>query len=199
MDSNLFLIRHGKSEWNELGLWTGWTDISLHPLGVLEARRAGEALKDFFIHSAHVSTLKRAQETLQEIQNTTGGKFPIRVSPALNERHYGIYTGKNKWQIKNEIGEKAFEEIRRGWNTPIPEGETLEVVHNRIVPYYTDIILPELRDGKNVLIVAHGNSLRALMKHIEDIPVDQIPFLEIACGEIVRYRMKGSTFVREKQ
>lgn len=186
---HLILVRHGKSEWNHLGLWTGQTDVDLVEEGREEARKAGEALTDIEIHSAHVSALKRAQQTLDEIKTTLGhNDLPVNSHHALNERHYGIHTGKNKWQVKEEIGDEAFHQIRRGWDAPVPEGETLKDVHARVVPYYEENIKKELAEGKNVLVVAHGNSLRALAKHLEDLDEAQVCDLEIGTGEVHCYK-----------
>lgn len=189
--SHLFLVRHGKSEWNEKGLWTGWTDIDLNEQGVEEAKRAGEALEHLDIHVAHVSELKRAKQTLEHIKDTIKKVFTTKSHKALNERNYGIYTAKNKWQVKEEIGEEAFQKLRRGWDVPIPEGESLKDVHARVVPYFVEHVLPDLKNEKNTLIVAHGNSLRALAKHLENISDDAICDLEIGTGEVHCYLFEG--------
>lgn len=184
----LFLVRHGKSEWNKLGLWTGWTDVELEQEGYEEAQRAGENLKDEEIHIVYTSVLKRTHQTFEKIKEASG-KSNLTYIPheALNERHYGIHTGKNKWQVKEEIGEEQFQKIRRGWDVPIPEGETLKDVHNRVVPYYEENIKKDLLEGKNVLIVAHGNSLRALIKHLENLDELQISGVELDTGEVTAY------------
>lgn len=197
---HLILIRHGKSAWNHRGLWTGWTDVELVEEGKEEARKTGHALKGITIHKAFISELKRTKQTLEEILNVLEEKnIPIEKAKALNERHYGIHTGKNKWQVKEEVGEEKFQAIRRGWDEKIPEGETLKDVHERVKPYYESIILPELKKGSNVLIVAHGNSLRAMIKHIENIHEDKISKLEIATGEIHMYTLdeKGTVLKKE--
>ena len=109
----LILVRHGKSQWNKLGKWTGWTDIGLVEEGLEEAKRAGEAIKDFRIDIVHVSDLKRTHETWREIQNVIGrSDLKAKAHPALKERSYGIHTGKNKWDVKKEVGE---EELSAGW------------------------------------------------------------------------------------
>ncbi|MEN9557823.1 MAG: hypothetical protein RL141_192 [Candidatus Parcubacteria bacterium] len=188
---HLILVRHGKSEWNALGLWTGWTDVALAEEGVQEARAVAEALRDLDVHEVHVSTLTRAKQTFDALRSTLGwtDTLPVKTHAALNERHYGIHTGKNKWQVKEEVGEETFNNIRRGWDHPVPEGETLKDVHARVVPYYQEEILPTLRAGKNVMIVAHNNSLRALMKHIEDIPDEAIADVELQTGEACCYTL----------
>lgn len=196
MAGHLFFVRHGESEWNSTGQWTGWTDISLSLKGKEEAKATGAKLTQHEIHSAHTSLLKRTHETLAGIEETYGKKIPTHSSRELNERHYGVYTGKNKWQIKEEVGDEAFTAIRRGWDVPIPDGETLKAVHDRAVPYYKREILPELAAGKNVLVVGHGNTIRALMKHIENIHENDVAGVEVATGEIVTYKMEPHGMVR---
>lgn len=186
--AKLILIRHGKSEWNKLGKWTGWTDISLVEEGLGEARRAAEEIKDIDVHRVHVSTLKRTHETWKEIQTSLRlHHVSPKAHAALNERSYGIHTGKNKWDVKKEIGDEEFQKLRRGWNHPIPEGETMKDVHDRAVPYYKEHVLPELMAGENVLIVGHGNTLRALVKYLENMPDDGVSDLEFGTGEVYVY------------
>lgn len=184
----LLLLRHGKSEWNELGLWTGHTDIDLAETGRVEARQAAEAIRDIPIHAIHVSDLRRAEQTMDEVKQALGlTDLQHTAHPALKERHYGVYTGKNKWQIKEEIGEEKFQQLRRGWDVPIPEGETLKDVYERVAKYFDDVIRPDLQAGKNTLIVAHGNSLRALAKHVEELSEAEVCALEIGTGEVHCY------------
>ncbi len=199
--ADLFLIRHGESEWNSRGLWTGWTDVDLAPRGREEARRAAGHLKVFRLDEAHVSDLKRARQTLAEVLSGLGltDRIPVFVSSALKERNYGVYTGKNKWEVKEAVGEEQFNAIRRGWRTPIPEGETLEDVYNRAAPYFETKILPALKGGKSVIIAAHGNTLRALIKHLENIPDGDIHAVEVGTGEIVHYRIDGQGAVVSKE
>ena len=180
----LILVRHGESEWNEKGLWTGLADIGLTEKGKEEARLAGEKLKVLPIDIAFTSVLIRAKQTLDEIKSVLGIDVPTFEDKALNERNYGIYTGKNKWEIQKEVGEEQFQKIRRGWDVPIQNGESLKDVYNRVIPYYQSEILPKLKDGKNILIVAHGNSLRALTKYLENISDKNISKLEIEIGEV---------------
>ena len=183
----LILVRHGKSAWNALGKWTGWTDVDLNEEGIAEARRAGEAIKDIEIHRAHVSDLKRATQTLGHIKETLQKDIDTTIDPALRERHYGIFTGKNKWEVKEEVGDEEFKKIRRSWDHQIPEGESLKEVYARVVPYFEKAILPDLKKGKNVLVSAHGNSLRALMKKLDNISDEAICDLEVGTGEIHCY------------
>lgn len=198
--AKLFLVRHGKSEWNKKGLWTGWADVDLAEEGREEAKKAGETLKGEIIHAVYTSELKRTHQTFEGIQEAMEVSHLERISHhALNERRYGVHTGKNKWQVKEEIGEEAFHQIRRGWDVAIPEGETLKDVHARVVPYYEENIKKDLVEGKNVLVVAHGNSLRALVKHLENLDETKVCELEIETGEVHCYHIDGSGKVLHKE
>lgn len=186
----LVLVRHGQSEWNALSKWTGWTDVGLTKKGEEEARAAAKKLHGITLHQAHSSELIRASKTLELIKEALGNvKLPTQIHKALNERDYGIYTGKNKWQVKEDIGEEEFTKLRRYWNYPVPEGETLKDVHDRTVPYYEEHILDNLKDGKNVIVAAHGNTLRALMKHLDDVAYEDVHKLEIGTGELHIYEI----------
>lgn len=196
----LALVRHGQSEWNVKNLWTGWTDVGLTQVGIEEARSAGEHLKDIPFDIAFTSELKRAKQTWQHIQEELNKKNIQTISNiALNERNYGDLTGKDKWKIRDEYGEEQFMKWRRGWDTPPPNGESLKDVYDRLVPYFTATILPYIEQGKNVIIVAHGNSLRALVKYLEHVPDQEIPSLEIATGEIYLYKMDEEGKVLSKE
>lgn len=195
----LVLLRHGKSEWNHLGLWTGTSDVMLAPEGIEEAKAAGAALADIVIHRAHTSLLQRAKDTLSHaIPFLQHPLDDITHHAALNERNYGDYTGKNKWEVKEMVGEEQFNNIRRGWNVPVPNGETLQDVHGRVVAYYNESIAPDLAAGKNVIIVAHGNSLRALVKHLEAIGDEEIANVEIGTGELHVYELDEALGVKGK-
>jgi 2,3-bisphosphoglycerate-dependent phosphoglycerate mutase len=196
----LILVRHGKSEWNALNLWTGWRDIPLHPDGREEARITGRQLQDIVIHQAYTSKLERAKETLEIIKSTLKiDNVPTVIHEALNERNYGIFTGQDKWKIKEEIGEVEFQKIRRSWNHPIPEGETLEDVYHRVIPYYKKTIQADLRNGKNVIVVAHGNSLRALVKHLENLSNEEVVNLEIGIAEAHIYQINERGRILSKE
>ena len=194
------LVRHGESEWNVKGVWTGWTDVDLSPKGREEAKAAGEALTDIQFDLAYTSTLKRAKNTFLEIQKTTGQlAIPTTENAALNERNYGDLTGKNKWEVKEQVGEEEFQKIRRSWDYPPPNGESLKMVYERVVPYYETEILPKLKDGKNIIIAAHGNSLRALIKHLDNITDEDIPNLELATGGIYIYQISPEGGITSKE
>lgn len=197
--ANLILVRHGQSLWNKLGIWTGVTDIGLSDKGKEEAKLAGEKLKAFPIDFAYTSVLLRAKQTLAEIKTVLNlPNLPTIENAALNERHYGIFTGKNKWEIKSQVGENEFLRIRRSWDAPIEKGESLKDVYNRVIPYYQTEILPKLKEGKNVLLTVHGNSLRALTKYLENISDKEIENLEIATGEINVYKIENNGAVVSK-
>lgn len=184
----LVLVRHGESEWNALGLWTGHRDISLTDKGRQEARNAAKQLTDITLHKGYTSDLKRAQQTLEEIKKELDKTDLETVHhSALNERDYGDYTAKNKWEIRDQIGEEEFQKLRRHWNYAVPNGETLKDVHDRVVPYFQEHILADLKQGKNVIIAAHGNSLRALVKSLDAIADNKIHELEIGTGEVLIY------------
>ena len=186
----LVLMRHGESEWNAVGKWTGLTDIPLTEKGREEARRAAVVIKDIHFERAFCSKLARATQTVEEILTALGRQdIPVTYTNALNERDYGIYTGKNKWEVKKEIGEEQFEAIRRGYETPIPGGENLQQVCQRVHPYYTENILPLLVKGKHILVTAHNNSLRAMIKLVENIPDDKAAGIEMKTGEVLQYEI----------
>jgi len=195
----LVLVRHGQSEWNALGLWTGQQDVELTEQGRAEARKAAEHLKEMTLHKAHTSNLKRAQQTLAEIQQALGSVDMETVKHAdLNERDYGDYTAKNKWEIAEKLGEEEFTKLRRNWDHPVPGGETLKDVHARVLPYYEQHILADLKAGKNVIVAAHGNSLRALMKHLENYADDDVHKLEIGTGQVLVYEVNENGEVVDK-
>ena len=173
--------------------------IPLAPLGFEEAQRTGEQLKDIHFDFAYTSALIRAQQTLDEILKVTGQTPPIVKNQALNERDYGDYTEKNKWDIQKEVGEEEFQKIRRSWDYPPPNGESLKMVYERAFPYYTQEIEPKLKEGKNVIIAAHGNSLRALVKYLENISDDDIATLEIGTGEAYVYQIDETGKVVSKE
>ncbi len=196
----LVLVRHGLSEYNKKGLWTGWTDIPLAPEGIDEARKTGEELKGMSFDYCYSSPLLRARQTLNEIKKILGIEHVKTIEdPALNERNYGIFTGKNKWQIKEQVGEEEFQKIRRSWDYPIKNGESLKQVYEREIPYYQEEIEPKLKQGKNVIISSSGNDLRALAKYLENIPDDKISELEVGTGEAIVYQIDETGKVVNKE
>jgi len=197
----LVLIRHHESEWNKLGKWTGLTDVHLTPYGFEESEEMGKKIRDISFDHAFASMQVRSIETLASILtvNHVDPKLPIEHISALNERDYGDYTGKNKWDMEKVLGEKKFDELRRGWNYPVPHGETLKMVYERAVPFFLQRVLPILREGKNVLIVSHGNTIRSLMKYIENIPDSDVPEIEMPFGGILFYDLDAEGHILHKE
>lgn len=197
--SYLVLVRHGESTWNKVGAWTGLTEVSLDEKGKEQAKKDGQLLLGITFQRAFISSLIRARQSLDAIKEVLGQDIPTIENAALDERDYGDLTGKNKWEVEKIYGEEQFESWRRGWDVPVPNGETLKDVYERVVPYYEDSILPKLKEGENVLIVAHGNSLRALTKFLENISDEDISNLEIEIGEIIIYQVSSEGKIISKE
>lgn len=197
----LVVVRHHESEWNKLDKWTGVTDVHLSPLGFEKSKEMGELIKDFHFDYVFDSTQIRAQETLASMFSVrdTNKEIPTEHAKELNERDYGDYTGKNKWDMKKILGEEEFNKLRRGWDYPIPNGESLKMVYERATPFFLDRILPILKEGKNVLIVAHGNSIRALIKYIENISDEDIANLDSTFGSILIYDLDNDGHIFHKE
>ncbi|MFY1696193.1 MULTISPECIES: phosphoglyceromutase [unclassified Solwaraspora] len=216
----LVLLRHGESEWNAKNLFTGWVDVDLTAKGEAEARRGGELLAQHNLlpDIVHTSVLRRAIRTSELALHTADrGWIPVRRSWRLNERHYGALQGKNKKQTLEEYGEEQFMLWRRSYDTPpppiaddddwsqvgearyrelppelMPRTECLADVVARMLPYWYDAIVPDLLAGKQVLVAAHGNSLRALVKHLDGISDEAIAKLNIPTGIPLRYDLDGA-------
>ena len=197
--ANLILIRHGQSVWNASNRFTGWTDVDLSDKGVIEAEEAGRQLSDIRIDVVHTSDLIRAQRTAKIVmqQNESSGEdVPTRYDWRLNERHYGALQGLNKAETAEKHGAEQVQIWRRSFDVPPPEGESLEMTAERTIPYFTEEILPDLESGKNVLVSAHGNSLRSIVMHIEGISPDAIVSLEIPTGSPLLYRHDKNGTIR---
>jgi 2,3-bisphosphoglycerate-dependent phosphoglycerate mutase len=215
--STLVLLRHGESVWNSKGLFTGWVDVGLSDTGIKEAAAGGRLLRDAGLRpgTVHTSVLTRAIQTANLALDEAGlGWLPVARSWRLNERHYGALQGKNKAQTREEFGDEQFMLWRRSYDTPpppIPDGdpmsqagdpryahlppelmprtECLADVLHRMLPYWYDAIVPELAAGRTVLVVAHGNSLRALVKHLDGISDEKIAGLNIPTGIPLVYQL----------
>ncbi len=216
-ESTLILLRHGESEWNAKNLFTGWVDVDLSDQGRLEATRGGQLLAErgYAADVVHTSVLSRAVATANRALEAAGRSWiPVRRNWRLNERHYGALQGKNKAQTLDEFGEEQFMLWRRSYDTPpppidpdsewaqtheeryaalppdaLPQTECLADVVDRLMPYWQDAIVPDLRAGKTVLVVAHGNSLRALVKHLDGISDEDIAAVNIPTGIPLVYRL----------
>lgn len=192
MERSLVLVRHGQSEWNLKNLFTGWKDPDLTEKGCAEAVHAGEILREagLVFDVAYTSALKRAQKTLELIQSELEqSTLPVIRSSALNERDYGDLTGINKEEACRRWGAEQVRIWRRSFDTAPPGGESLKMTADRVLPYYHEEILPKILEGQHVLIVAHGNSLRALIMELESLSAEQILQKELATGHPILYRL----------
>jgi 2,3-bisphosphoglycerate-dependent phosphoglycerate mutase len=217
--STLVLLRHGESEWNSKGLFTGWVDVGLSSTGNSEAAAGGRLLADAGLRPAivHTSVLTRAIQTADRALSEAGLSWlPVARSWRLNERHYGALQGKDKAQTRQEFGDEQFMLWRRSYDVPpppladddpmsqagdpryahlppelLPRTECLKDVLHRLLPYWYDAIVPDLAAGRTVLVVAHGNSLRALVKHLDGISAEQIAELNIPTGIPLVYELDG--------
>lgn len=223
--SKLILLRHGKSLWNERNRFTGWVDIPLSEKGIEEAKNAGERIKDIPIDTIYTSSLARAQmtaficmlkhssgkvpvlhhksgekeENWSKIydQGALGETIPMYASWHLNERMYGKLQGLNKDQTRQKFGKDQVQIWRRSFDTPPPEGESLEMTANRTIPFFEENIIPILNEGKNVLISAHGNSLRSIVMKLDDLSKDEVVKLEIKTGDPIIYNFKDNSWNRD--
>lgn len=179
----LVFVRHGQSQWNLENRFTGETDVELTEKGKAEALDAGKKLQGYHFDIAFTSKLKRAQDTLHIILNEIEeSNIPIMEDRALNERNYGKLQGLNKADTAKKFGEEQVHIWRRSYDVAPPEGESLKDTYNRVIPYYQTQIAPKLRDGKNIIIAAHGNSLRSLMMYLENISAEKIVDVNIPTG-----------------
>ncbi|MDR2524465.1 MAG: 2,3-bisphosphoglycerate-dependent phosphoglycerate mutase [Candidatus Nomurabacteria bacterium] len=180
MIGKLILVRHTESTYNAKGLWAGITDVELSDKGRSDARKIGAVLADLKFDRIYLSPLKRTRQTLDEMLKTYGETTAeVRETAAINERDYGDYAGLDKWQMRQKVGEETFQNIRRAWDYPVPNGETLRDTYERAVPWYREIVVPKLLSGQTILLVAHGNSNRALRKYLESISDDDIKNVEM--------------------
>ncbi len=195
----LVLVRHGQSQWNLENRFTGWVDVPLSAAGEAEARKAGELLKGQQFDYAFTSALTRAQETLRIILEVIGQtNIPIARDQALNERHYGDLQGLNKDETANKFGKEQVHLWRRSFDIQPPNGESLRDTRDRVLPYYRAEIEPLVKQGKRVLVAAHGNSLRALVMTLDNISTQAIPDLNIPTGAPMRYRIDAQGNVLER-
>ena len=197
----LVLIRHGQSVWNAANRFTGWTDVELSEKGEIEAADAGLELADVRFDVVHTSGLIRAQRTAEIVmsKNTVSGNIPTRVDERLNERHYGDLQGLNKAETAEIHGADQVHIWRRSFDVPPPGGESLEMTAERTIPYFVEEIIPDLESGKNVLVAAHGNSLRSIVMYIEGISPEEITSLEIPTGIPMFYRFDNGKILPVNQ
>jgi 2,3-bisphosphoglycerate-dependent phosphoglycerate mutase len=188
----LVLVRHGQSEWNRLNMFTGWKDVGLSEEGVSEAHRAGQRLKEAGLHfdSAFASTLRRAHNTLDIILGELGqSKLPTVKAAALNERDYGQLVGINKEEARKRFGAEQVQIWQRSYDIAPPGGESLKDTAARVCPFFERWIVPELEEGKNVIVVAHGNSLRSLIMELDHLTPEEVKEYSLATATPVVYRL----------
>ena len=196
--SDLILIRHGQSVWNAANRFTGWTDVELSEIGVSEAEEAGRSLSSQRIDVVHTSDLIRAQRTAEIIMslNEASEGYSTKFDWRLNERNYGSLQGLNKAETAEKFGAEQVHIWRRSFDVAPPDGESLEMTAERTIPYFEEEILPDLQEGRGVLVSAHGNSLRSIVMHIEGISSEDIVSLEIQTGSPMFYEFEGGEISR---
>ena len=202
MTGTLVLVRHGQSEWNEKNLFTGWADVDLTERGIEEAHKAAQALKERGIRfdEAFTSDLVRAQHTLDIILEDLGQTdIPVTKDKALNERDYGNLVGMNKDEARKRWGEEQVHIWRRSYDVRPPGGESLKDTAERAVPYFEKHILPKVEAGENVLVSAHGNSLRAIIMWLEKLTPEQVLKLELATGVPILYELNEKGEIVHKE
>lgn len=216
---DLYIMRHGQSTANRDNIFTGWSDVALTEKGILQARAAGEKLRKVGIQFDHVHTsyLKRAIDTTNIVLETINQLYlPVTKSWRLNERHYGALRGLNKDQAKQDYGEWQVQQWRRSYTAvppllatieakrqyPLhlePRGESLAMATERLIPYWQDMIAPQLRQGHNQLVVAHGSTLRALIKYLEQIDDADIMQVEVDNGSPIHYQFDEQLRIIKKE
>ena len=197
--ATLILHRHGQSVWNAANKFTGLTDVELSKVGEAEAKKAGEDLADVLIDVVHTSDLIRAQRTAAIVMenNRVSGEVPTHRDFRLNERHYGALQGLDKDETRAKYGEEQDYIWRRSYDVPPPEGESLAMCAERTLPYLSEAIMPDLNEGKTVLVAAHGNSLRSIVMEIEGLSREEILGLEISTGVPRIYAYSNGEFTKE--
>lgn len=197
--ATLVLVRHGQSLWNLENRFTGWVDVPLTDKGRAEAKNAGEKLKGIEFQVAYTSVLARAEETLEIILQTMGKRPPVIRDQALNERHYGDLQGLNKADTAARYGDEQVKLWRRSYDVPPPNGESLELTAKRTLPFFERAVGGDLRQGKNVLVVAHGNSNRSIVMKLDALTGEQVVQLELETGVPLVYEVDASLKVLKKE
>ena len=195
----LVLIRHGQSQWNLENRFTGWVDVSLTDAGREEARRGAALIREVTFTRAFTSALQRAQETLRIVLEVLGqSAVPIEQDQALNERHYGDLQGLNKAETAKRFGDQQVLIWRRSYDVAPPHGESLKDTAARTIPYFNENILPLVKAGQSILVVAHGNSLRAIVMALDRMTKEQVLELNIATGAPIIYQLDATGAVTQK-
>lgn len=196
----LILVRHGQSQWNLENRFTGWTDVGLTDAGRSDAILAGKSLKEFTFDVAFLSRLKRTQETYDGLMEGHGQKgLNVIHDSALNERHYGDLQGLNKAETIKKFGEEQVRLWRRSFDVRPPNGESIEDCVRRTLPFFHQYIMPHVATGETVLVVAHGNSLRPMIMHLDGLDKEKTASLEIPLVLPVVYHFEGDKMVRKEE
>lgn len=197
----LVLVRHGQSQWNAENKFTGWVDVDLAAKGIEEAHSAAQKIKSLGLKfdQVHTSRLKRAQKTLDIILKEVSQNPPRWIDSALNERHYGDLQGLNKDELRKKYGDEQVHIWRRSFDVPPPNGECLADTAKRTLPYFKEYILPDLKAGKNILVSAHGNSLRSIVMFLEKLSNEEILQLNIDTGVPYVYEIDAAGAIRSKR
>ncbi|MBI3251760.1 MAG: 2,3-bisphosphoglycerate-dependent phosphoglycerate mutase [Candidatus Omnitrophica bacterium] len=198
----LVLVRHGESKWNLENRFTGWVDVPLSAKGVEEAKNAGDRIKAEHIHfdKAYTSALERAQKTLDLILQRLGQEnIPIEKDQALNERHYGDLQGLNKAETAQKFGEAQVKIWRRSYDVAPPNGESLKDTAARTLPYFHSKIEKDLKAGLNIIVAAHGNSLRSIVMHLDKLSKEQVLELNLATGVPMVYQFDDKLRILSKK
>lgn len=195
----LVLVRHGLSQWNLENRFTGWTDVPLSERGMQDAATAASVLKDLTFDLAWTSRLKRANDTLSTILKGIGQEgLRVEKDTALNERHYGDLQGLDKGETIKKHGEEQVKLWRRSYATRPPNGESMEDCERRVTPVFTQYVLPSLREGKTVLLVAHGNSIKPIMRYLEGLGQEEAASLEVSLTTPYVYRFEDGKMVSKE-
>jgi len=198
--AKLILARHGVTPYNEEGLWTGITDVDMSPKGYEEVEKGAGIIARYHIDIALTSTLVRGRNTAKiTLAQQKKHDIPLLETPLLNEKDYGVFTGKNKHRVRAEVGDETFMQIRRSWDYKIEGGESLRDVHARVMLLHREVVLPILKSGRTVYISAHNNTLRALVKDLEDIPDKEASGIELGTAEVRIYDFSDGNFVLEEK
>lgn len=198
--ATLILLRHGQSLWNKENRFTGWVDVDLSEKGIAEAQQAGEKLTNLPIDRLFTSVLMRAEKTAAIALERAGQTdVPKTRHQALNERHYGALQGLNKDETREKYGKEQVHQWRRSYRVNPPEGESLADTCDRVLPYFRSEIKPKLEAGETVLVAAHGNSLRALIKDLEQLSEEEIVQVEVPTGVPLVYTLDDAGQVTDKQ
>jgi len=198
--AKLVLVRHGQSQWNLENRFTGWVDVDLSDKGREEAGKAGEVLKGIPFEEAFTSDLKRAQNTLEIILVKVGQtNIPVTKDQALNERHYGDLQGLDKAETAKKFGDDQVKIWRRSYDVAPPNGESLKDTAARTLPYFNEKIMPRVKAGKNIIIAAHGNSLRSIVMELDHLTKEQVLALEIATGTPIIYEIDSNGKILSKK